>query len=40
MDLRPARSYHLISGEYLSDMLAGLISVTSLTYPKGAKLAN
>ena len=33
------RSYHLISGQYLSDMLDGLISVTSLTDPEGAKLA-
>jgi Putative peptidoglycan binding domain len=34
------RSYHLISGQYLSDMLDRLISVTSLTYPEGAKLGN
>jgi hypothetical protein len=31
------RSYHLISGEYLSDLLDRLKSVTSLTYPDGAK---
>ena len=34
------RSYHLISGEYLSDLLDRLKSVTSLTYPDGAKFAN
>jgi hypothetical protein len=34
-----ARSYHLISGEYLSGMLDRLISLTSLTYPEGAKPA-
>ena len=33
-----ARSYNHISGEFLSDMLDKLISVTSLTYPEGAKL--
>jgi hypothetical protein len=33
-----ARSYHLISGQFLTDMLKKLISVTSLTYPEGAKL--
>jgi len=32
------RSYNHISGQYLSDMLDKLISVTSLTYPEGAKL--
>src|SRR5439155_21812204 len=32
------RSNHLISGQYLSDMLDKLISVTSLTYPEGAKV--
>jgi hypothetical protein len=31
-------SYNHISGQYLSDMLDMLISVTSLTYPEGAKL--
>jgi hypothetical protein len=34
------RCYHLISGEFLSDMLARLISVTSLTYPGGASLSS
>jgi hypothetical protein len=34
-----ARSYHLISGQFLDDLLAHLISVTSLTYPEGARLA-
>jgi hypothetical protein len=34
------RSYNLISGQYLSDLLANLISVTSLTYPEGAKLGD
>lgn len=33
------RSYHLISGQFLSDMLDKLISVTSLTSPDGASLA-
>jgi Putative peptidoglycan binding domain len=33
-----ARSYNHISGQYLSDLLDRLISVTSLTYPEGAKL--
>ena len=32
------RSYNHISGQYLSDMLDKLISVTSLTYPEGAKI--
>jgi hypothetical protein len=32
------RSYNLISGQFLNDMLDNLISVTSLTYPEGAKL--
>jgi hypothetical protein len=32
------RSYNHISGQYLSDMLDKLISVTSLTYPEGAKV--
>ena len=31
-------SYTHISGQYLSDLLDKLISVTSLTYPEGAKL--
>ena len=35
---RDERSYHLISGQFLDDMLARLISVTSLTYPDGANL--
>lgn len=35
---RDARSYHLISGEFLRDMLERLISVTSLTYPEGTQL--
>ena len=34
------RSYNLISGQYLDDLLASLISVTSLTYPEGAKLGS
>jgi len=34
------QSYNLISGQYLSDLLANLISVTSLTYPEGAKLGD
>lgn len=34
-----ARSYHLISGKFLSDLLQQLVSLTSLTYPEGAKLA-
>lgn len=33
---RDARSYHLISGQFLQDMLGNLKSVTSLTYPEGA----
>ena len=32
------RSYNLISGQFLDDMLDKLISVTSLTYPKGANV--
>jgi hypothetical protein len=32
------RSYNHISAQYLSDMLDKLISVTSLTYPEGAKV--
>ncbi len=32
------RSYNLISGQFLSDLLSKLISVTSLTYPEGARL--
>jgi hypothetical protein len=32
------RSYNHISGQYLSDMLDKLISVTSLTSPEGAKI--
>ena len=32
------RSYNLISGQFLNDMLDKLISTTSLTYPEGAKL--
>lgn len=32
------RSYHLISEQYLNDLLDNLISVTSLTYPEGAKV--
>lgn len=34
-----ARSYHLISGRFLDDLLLRLISVTSLTYPEGAKFS-
>ena len=34
-----SRSYHLISGGFLSDMLDQLVSVTSLTDPEGAQLA-
>jgi hypothetical protein len=37
---RDARSYHHISGEYLSDLLERLISITSLTYPEGAKFGD
>jgi len=33
-----ARSYNLISGQFLNDMLDQLISVTSLTSPEGAKV--
>ena len=33
-----ARSYHLITGQYLNDLLDNLISVTSLTYPEGANI--
>lgn len=33
-----ARSYHLITGQFLNDLLEHLISVTSLTYPDGARL--
>lgn len=33
------RSYNLISGQFLNDMLDELISVTSLTYPEGANLS-
>jgi hypothetical protein len=32
------RSYHLISGQFLDDLLDNLISVTSLTYPEGANI--
>jgi hypothetical protein len=32
------RSYNLISGQFLNDMLDKLISVTSLTSPEGAKI--
>lgn len=32
------RSYNLISGQFLDDLLDKLISVTSLTYPEGAKV--
>jgi hypothetical protein len=32
------RSYNLISGQFLAELLANLISVTSLTHPEGAKL--
>jgi len=34
------RSYHLISGQFLDDLLDQLTSLTSLSYPEGAKLAN
>jgi hypothetical protein len=34
------RSYNLISGQYLTELMANLISVTSLTYPEGAKLGS
>jgi hypothetical protein len=37
---RDARSYHLISGDFLEQMLSRLISLTSLTYPEGAMLAD
>ena len=32
------RCYHHISGRFLQDLLDNLISITSLTYPEGAKL--
>lgn len=32
------RSYNLISGQFLNDMLDKLISVTYLTSPEGAKV--
>jgi peptidoglycan hydrolase-like protein with peptidoglycan-binding domain len=32
------RSYNLISGQFLNDLLEKLISVTSLTFPEGPKL--
>ena len=35
-----AESYNLISGPYLSALLANLISVTSLTHPEGARLGS
>ena len=35
-----AESYNLISGPYLSALLANLISVTSPTYPEGARLGS
>jgi hypothetical protein len=34
------RSYNLVSGQFLDDMLGKLISVTSLTYPEGAKFSS
>lgn len=37
---RDARSHHLITGQFLDDMLAQLISVTSLTHPEGARLTS
>jgi hypothetical protein len=33
------RSYHLISGRYLADMLGAMHSVVSLSYPEGARFA-
>jgi hypothetical protein len=35
---RDARSYYHVSGQFLDDLLANLISVTSLTYSEGAML--
>jgi putative peptidoglycan binding protein len=35
---RDARGYNLVSGQFLKELLANLISVTSLTHPEGAKL--
>src|SRR5205823_2148824 len=32
------RSYNLVSGRFLEDLLANLISVFSLTHPEGAKM--
>jgi len=34
-----ARAYNLVSGQFLKELLANLISVTSLTHPEGPKLA-
>jgi hypothetical protein len=33
-----ARSYNLISAQFLDDLLDGLVSVTSLTHPEGARI--
>ena len=33
-----ARAYNIVSGQFLKELLANLISVTSLTNPEGAKL--
>ncbi len=33
-----ARGYNLVSGQFLKELLANLISLTSLTHPEGAKL--
>jgi len=35
-----ARAYNLVSGQFLKELLANLISVTSLTHPEGAKLGS
>ncbi len=35
---RDPRSYNHVSGQFLKEMLGGLVSVTSLTDPEGAKL--
>lgn len=37
---RDARSYHLISGEFLDDMLAELKSLVSLSDPEGAQITS
>jgi len=37
---RDARCYHLVSQTFLSDLLAHMKSLTSLTYPEGAKLSS